>query len=260
MRTDYGATIKAYSPYEGWSTSKEFHTITDFEWVMTSKNISAAVPKTNFLQIPVRNGVIDLTAMPTQQTKYEQRTITLGFYSPKKVVDWSSEANKIWNELAGRKIKIKFDDDPWWYWEGRCVDATPTYDGRMETLVMTFTVNPYRKTLETWDTYQEWLWDPFDFDQGIINETTNLTVTSSGTLTTTVYCSQRWETPLIKLASGTSAVIAVTTPDSETNTATVTSTDATPYYNLLFKPGNNTIVITAAQGTVVDIYCQGGAL
>lgn len=256
----YGATIKAYSPYEGSNTSKEFHTITDFDLVMTSKNISAAVPKTNFLQIPARNGVVDLSAMPTQQIKYEQRTITLGFYSQKKVVNWSEEANKYWNELAGRKIKIKFDDDPWWYWEGRVTDITPTYDGRIEMLAFVFTINPYRKTLETWDTYQEWLWDPFDFDQGIINETTNLTIAASGTLTTTVYCSQRWETPLIKLVSGTSASVTVTTPDGEVNNAVVTATDATPYYNLLFKPGTNTIQIASTEGAVVDIYCQGGAL
>lgn len=255
-----GATIRAYSPYERSSTYKDFHTFTDFELILTSKDITAPVPKTNFLTIPARNGVIDLSSMPTQQIKYEQRTITLGFYSDKRVQSWSEEANRLWNELGGRKVKIKFDDDPWWYWEGRITDITPAYADKIETLTMTITVNPYRKTLETWGAYQEWLWDPFDFDQGIINETTNLTITSTGTLTTTVYCSQRWETPLIKLVSGSSATVSVTTPDNETNTVTVTSVDATPYYNLLFKAGNNTITISAAEGTVIDIYCQGGAL
>lgn len=96
----------------------EKHTIIDWDLLMTSKNIGEAVPKTNFVTIEGRNGSIDLTDW-TGEVKFDDRTLVFDFdiFDTKNFYETQ---RKISNYLNGKKMKIILDQDPNYYYYGRC--------------------------------------------------------------------------------------------------------------------------------------------
>lgn len=94
------------------------NTITDWDLLMISKNIGEAEAITNYVEIPGRDGVLDLTES-LGEVKYKNRILTFEFdlFNPKSF--WSIQ-REIVNYLNGKKIKITLDQDPNYYFYGRC--------------------------------------------------------------------------------------------------------------------------------------------
>ena len=65
-----------------------YHSKDDYNLIMTNKQISTPVPETHYVEVPGRNGAIDMSDIITGTTKFKPRTITLSFFSPKHVTEW----------------------------------------------------------------------------------------------------------------------------------------------------------------------------
>lgn len=92
--------------------------INNLKMVMTYKDLPAPTPQTYTVNVPGRNGLLDLTEALTGNIAYNNRTLTFKF-----VGDGSRETvlNLIETMLRyhGQHITITTDDYPDWYYEGR---------------------------------------------------------------------------------------------------------------------------------------------
>lgn len=157
-------------------TIDDKHTYRDFGLIMTERVVSAPDPQYKYVTVPSRSGQIDLTEVVTGSVKYNERTIEATFYSDKKPLEWTLFISELQNAYQGKKVKIIFDDDMDYYWTGRVSFALET-NGRIAYIKLKAVIDPYKYS--TTSTMDEWLWDTFDFEYGIIQELMDLEVNGS---------------------------------------------------------------------------------
>ena len=82
------------------------HSFHDFGLIMTNKVISGPVPKTKKVEVPARNGSIDMTEVVTDDVKYEDRTINISFFAGNDLDALPAITSKIQTAWSGMKAKI----------------------------------------------------------------------------------------------------------------------------------------------------------
>ena len=141
------------------------HTFNTWELKWTKVVISQPKAKTYIVNVPFSNNNIDMTEVFGDIT-YNNRTITLEFDYIGKVNEWQTTYSDILNVLQGQNVKMILDTDKAFYWEGR-LDINSTNDDYItNTVTITATVYPYKK--ERNNSLEPWLWDTFNFKNGII--------------------------------------------------------------------------------------------
>lgn len=95
------------------------HSIIDWDLLMVSKSIPLPEPKTISVDIPGRDGKIYLSNA-FGEIKYENRTLTFDFDIFSNPSKWWELREKIAQTLYDKKIKIILDQDPNYYYFGRC--------------------------------------------------------------------------------------------------------------------------------------------
>lgn len=168
------------------------HSYNDWGLILSSKTISPPVPKTNRVSVPLMDGTIDLTEILTEDIKYEDRTLSFTFSVIDKRNTWAEKISQIENYIHGKRLKIVCDDDPAFYYIGRVSVDNWNSDSRVGKLVVNCTVEPFKYDILS--SSVDWEWDIFDFDQGIINETGDLIV--DGTRTITLICRRKRMFPI----------------------------------------------------------------
>lgn len=99
-----------------------FHSFDDFSLILNSKEIEAPSPKTETVDIPGGDGVIDLTEA-FGEVKFQNRKITLNFSTIVPKSQFFDLFSEIQNKIHGQKMKIILDDDPnFWYYGRIAVD------------------------------------------------------------------------------------------------------------------------------------------
>ena len=173
-------------------TIGEKHSYNDWGLILSSKTISPPVPKTNSVSVPLMDGTIDLTEILTEDIKYEDRNLKFTFSVVDKRKSWAEKISEIENYIHGKRMKIVCDDDPAFYYIGRVSVDNWNSDSRVGKLVVNCTVEPFKYDILS--SAVDWEWDIFDFDQGIINETGELIV--DGTRTITLICRRKRMFPI----------------------------------------------------------------
>ena len=153
---------------------------TEFECILKHVEISQPTVKTKYVSVPLRNGDLDFTTLLTDDVKYEDREIKIDLkYIGTYLMDTQSD---IANYLHGQVMTINFDEDIAYFYKGR-VSVTgyevTNYGGIIH---LGAKCDPFKYTYNT--TAEDWLWDPFDFEDGYINDLNNVTV--DGTLDVTL--------------------------------------------------------------------------
>lgn len=127
----------------------EKHSFTDFGLVLTSKEIEFPKPKTYIVDIPCADGSLDLsTALTDGEMKYENREINMEFallHSPKR---YESIRSLVASHLHGKIMKVKFDADPDFYYEGRCTIEDLKTDEVPAVMTITVDAEPYKLNVE----------------------------------------------------------------------------------------------------------------
>lgn len=140
--------------------------------------------KSSFIDIPGGDGSLDLSTALTGQIHYNNRTGKLSFIVANDYKDWTALYTEIMMYLHGRKMRAVLEDDPGFYYEGRFAVNTWESNAQYSTIVINYNVSPYKRDLNG-KADDDWLWDPFNFETGIIRHYNNRTV--NGTLAVTVY-------------------------------------------------------------------------
>lgn len=162
------------------------------DWNLIPKErlfVTPPEPRYHFVDIPGGNGAIDLTEALTGEPLYSNRTGSWEFYMDnEKPKSTRRRAQEILELLHGQAVKAILDEDPYYYYEGRIRVSEITPDETATVVKMEYNFLPYKR--ERYATYEEWEWDPFDFENGVIrssfaNHTVGTTSGSTYTETTT---------------------------------------------------------------------------
>lgn len=151
------------------------HSFEDWNMYLTSKDIATPEPKTNNIEIPGADGVIDLTEILTGDVKYKNRKLTFQFATKRLFEAHLSIQSKIANYLHGKKLKIIIDDDKSFYYIGRCTVNKFESDKSLGKLVIEVDAEPYKYDIQS--SKEDWIWDTFSFEDGIVNmKTDNISI------------------------------------------------------------------------------------
>lgn len=180
----------------------EKNTWTDWH-LIPAKRPSVSMPqiRTKFIEIPGAFGTLDLTELLTGCPVYGDRTGSWEFIMDPDREDMASWAN-LYQTIAmyvhGRRRRVVFTDDPEYYYEGRLAVAGLESEDGYTTLTINYELDPYKLPVhDPFDT--GWLWDPFDFETGVIPQGKSTTI--SGTTTVTLYRQSEDYSPAFKCSS-----------------------------------------------------------
>lgn len=119
------------------------HTITDWDLLMTARNIEDAEPDENYVKIPGADGEKDLTEA-FGEVKYLPRTLSPEFDMFQKPSDWMTLKDEITNYLHGKKMRIIYDTDPNYYYYGRCKVVDFSNDFTVGHITIEAKCDPYK--------------------------------------------------------------------------------------------------------------------
>lgn len=216
------------------------------DWNLVFQNWEIPLPalKTEIITPSTMNGNIDLTEYLGERF-YENRTLTLTFAYVGPKTNFHNVRTTIANFLHGKTMQIIFDDDLAYYYVGRCaVDSFRTVSNESYCkIVIVCDVDPYK--YETNSNGTDWLWDPFSFEDGVIN---NTQFAVSGTKTVTITNRDMIVSPDI-----TSTAAMTVTFDKKTYNLIAGKQKV---YGIRLQPGDNVLTFTGT-GTVT-ISFRGG--
>lgn len=151
------------------------HTWEDWHLVPTSRPVfNPPTPKTKFVDIPGADYHLDLTEVLTGNVVYNPREGSFEFIVLNGYEVWNELYSKILNYLHGQVFKAILMDEPAYYYEGRFTVNEWKSEPHNSKIVINYTVNPYKRDIKT--SLEDWEWDPFSFESGIIREYKDLRV------------------------------------------------------------------------------------
>lgn len=178
-------------------TIGEKHSINDWNLILTRRVISPPEVQTNYIEVPQRDGKIDLTESLTNLVKYFNRNIELDFTFKDDIGNYSTRFSEIQNYCHGKRMQIIFDDDDDNFYIGRIIVEKSEVNEKLGQITIKAECEPYKYDLTSSD--EMWLWDPFDFEDGVINEFVDVPV--SGTETITLIAKRQVTYPTISVDS-----------------------------------------------------------
>ena len=105
-------------------------------------------PKTQTVNIPGMDGVLDFTEAATGEVKYSNRTMKFTFQAVIEPEHRERLRSEIWNDLHEKTAKIIYDFDPEWYYSGRCSVEFDDVQVRTMKVIITVDAKPYKLAVD----------------------------------------------------------------------------------------------------------------
>lgn len=151
------------------------NTWTDWHLIPTSKpQINPPSIKVKQVDIPGVHGMIDLTTVLTGYPVYSNRTGSLDFILAPGFEYWENAKTIVMEYLRGRNMNMYLSDDPDHFYHGTFSVSSLKSDARNNGLTIDYDLYPFKHDLVASD--DDWLWDPFNFEIGVIRNWSSLTV------------------------------------------------------------------------------------
>ena len=123
----------------------------DWRLIPTAKpTFPSPEPQYKFVDVPGKNGSIDLSTYLTGGIRYSDRTGSFEFKAIDTSEDWDVRCNSIAKFLHGQSLKIYLEDDPFYYYEGRVTMSKNSGD-KVPTITFNYRVGPYKIHKNTGD-------------------------------------------------------------------------------------------------------------
>lgn len=127
------------------ATINDEHTLRDWGAAITNSDIiSVPEPNLTVLEVPGRNGRLDLSEALSGDVTYGNREIKLELASQVGVNSWYEKCLHIFNTYHGRHVQVIFDDDPTHFYKGRATVSDPQRVRNGGTFVFTVSAEPFR--------------------------------------------------------------------------------------------------------------------
>lgn len=120
------------------------HSFYDLNLILAPFTPTPAKPKLNYVEISGGNGSLDLTEA-LGEVKYHDREFSFTFtVHPLDSMTFDEKVTQVSNALNGKRCKITLDRDAEYFWDGRCAVNQYKQDRRLNQIVITATVRPYK--------------------------------------------------------------------------------------------------------------------
>ena len=177
-------------------TFGEKNTWDDWFLIPTSRPVfNPPKVKTMYVSIPGSNKIVDLTESLTGEATYEYRQGSMEFLVDNGHGEWYDLYSNIMDYLHGQQMKAILEDDPSYYYEGRFSVNQWKSEPHNSKIVIDYYVAPFK--MERFSSLEDWFWDPFNFETGIIREYANLTVEKSSPVTVIIEPTKLSVVPII---------------------------------------------------------------
>lgn len=134
MYQNNACTINGKHTYRDWGL-----------YVVNAAAISPPELKTQYIEVPGRDGDIDLTDALAGHPVYKNRTITLQLGGKRAPGTWERFLSDFMAELHGQKVEVIFDRDPDWYFVGRATVGSDLSIGQeIGQFTLTINAEPYK--------------------------------------------------------------------------------------------------------------------
>lgn len=163
-------------------TARSYHSYDDWGLYVTNTNyIKEPKQNTNYVSVPGRDGLIDLSEILSGRLTYSSREIKIELAGRRNKITWDGVISTFRNEINGKICRIIFDNDEGYYWRGR-VDIKD-FSSALNLGKLTIDIpnaDPYKYDVTS--SVDPWLWDPFNFETGVITQTGSETIVGSGSV------------------------------------------------------------------------------
>ena len=164
-------------------SGKTYHTLNDWNLALGNNNyIGDPEMETTYIQVPGRNGLIDASEVISGRRIYTKRALSfeLGGVNPR--LNWDGIISGLRNNVNGRVCRLTIDNDTSYYWRGRVYINGFDRFRDLGTLKLDVPVaDPYK--YDVLSSADPWLWDPFNFETGVIIQQDAKVITGSGSIT-----------------------------------------------------------------------------
>lgn len=161
---EFGRTVEKYSDGRFYNTWDYYGLIP-----MSVPVIAPPDVQENTVEVPGSNGIVDLSDVLLGHPLYYNRSGSLDFYvdhTHPSYTTWENAYDRLLNDLHGANKKLILTDAKGYYYEGRLKVNQWKSDKLCSQITLDYNFAPYKRMLFT--TYEDWLWDPFDFVNGTI--------------------------------------------------------------------------------------------
>ena len=121
-------------------------TYTEYGLLLASKSISLPEVRTNMIDVPGRDGLLDASEVLTGEVTYKNRTITLKLTGVDTVSGkkWPATISDFCNKVHGKRVKVTFPEDTTHYYSGRCSVGKVGLVKMMQTIPVTVDCDPWK--------------------------------------------------------------------------------------------------------------------
>lgn len=152
-----------------------YHSWEDWHLVPTTKaGIAPPTVKVKQVDIPGVNGMLDLSSVLTGYPVYNNRTGSFSYIVAPGYGSFEAIKSEIMNAIQGRIMKLYLDDDPGYYYQGMVWVNDAKSDASSNTISISYDLYPFKKPIVS--STDDWLWDPFNFDEDYIHDYSALVV------------------------------------------------------------------------------------
>lgn len=225
----------------------DIHTFEKWGLILTTTDIGFPEPKTEKVDVPGADGELNFSTSLTGDMKYKNRIITLTFVTTEKYKLWKSLISDIANCLHGQDFeRIILDEDSSFYYKGTAEVNQFKSNKSIGTIVIECDVEPYKYDL--YSSADDWLWDPFSFVDGIINETKDLII--NGELEVTIIGRRKKVIPKFVCENPLELIFNGQTYNLPAGTSYSADIEITEGENILKFVGNGTVTIEYRGGSL----------
>ena len=223
------------------------HSYRDFGLILRRPDVTIPEPQTNFIEIPFRDGSLDLTApFGEDYVSYKDRYLYIPLTDLDYVRDVGAKFDRLARVIQGKRKKIILDKDPTYYYIGRCTNFSDVeVEGLTGTTTVTFRVDPYRYSI--YGANDRWKWDPFNFLTDMAIDAGSYPV--NGTLTKVIQVGENDVIPTITVDSDMTLEFEGKT--YQLHSGTIRN------YDIRLKGGKDNVLVFKGNGTVTIDY-RGG--
>lgn len=164
-------------------TGRTFHTVTDWNLGLGNNNyIGDPEMETTYISIPGRDGLIDVSEAISGRRIYKKRELAFELGGVHPHWNWDATISGMRNNIEGRVCRLTLDNDAEYYWRGRVfIQGFDRFRSLGTFTLAVPNADPYKYDILS--SSDPWLWDPFNFETGIITYIGAVTVSGTRTIT-----------------------------------------------------------------------------
>ena len=227
----------------------EYHSYEEWGLKLISITIGLPEPKTVLIDIPGGDGVLDLSESLTGRMQYGTRKLEFRFDAKNcNYNDWSDLVSNIAGKIHGKRMRITLDTDPCYYYDGTIEISTSKSNEVSAEVVISANCQPYKMELS--GSLEDWIWDTFSFETGIIREYKNISVDER--LEFYIYGNQKEVIPTFYVDGSSNLKV------SHKNTTYELKEGENRILTIVLKAGSNKLLFTGTGNVSIDY--KGGML